>query len=43
MIPTWKFLVWICEYLGIPLMQKPPPPPGKEEEINPEEMTEEQK
>lgn len=22
-LPAWKFLPWICEYLGVPLMEKP--------------------
>jgi transcriptional regulator with XRE-family HTH domain len=29
-IPSWKFLPWIMEFLGIPLRVKDPPPPEED-------------
>ncbi len=42
-IPSWKFLPWVLEYLGVPLMQRPPAPPGEVVEPNVEEMTDEER
>jgi hypothetical protein len=42
-IHTWKFLPWVLEYLGVPLMQKPPSPEEPVAEPNPDEMTDEEK
>jgi hypothetical protein len=41
--PSYKFLPWILEFLGVPLMQRPPAPPVEVPEINPEELTEEER
>jgi len=38
--PAWKFIPWILEFLGIPLMQRPAP--ATPEEPNLEEMTEQE-
>lgn len=40
--PAWKFLPWVMEFLGIPLMIRPPEVKA-EEEINQDEMTDDQK
>lgn len=41
-IPSWKFLPWILEYLGIPLKRRPIVPKAPEVEPNIEEMTPEE-
>jgi len=43
--PSWKFIPWIIDELGYPLMKRPPPPPPEEGEEKPEEpeLTEEEK
>lgn len=41
-IPSWKFLPWILEHLGIPLKRKPIVPKVPEPEPNIEEMTPEE-
>jgi len=38
-IPSWKFLPWIMEFLGVPLRVKDPPPPEEDSETD-EEMKE---
>jgi hypothetical protein len=38
--PAWKFIPWILEFLGVPLMQKPAPPPEPEPDLN--EMSEQE-
>lgn len=38
MLAAWKFLPWVLEYLGVPLMQRPPRPVVPVEEPNPEAM-----
>ena len=43
MLAAWKFLPWVLEYLGIPLMQKPPMPVVPVEEPNPETMEPEER
>ena len=41
--PSWKFIPWIIDNLGLPLMKRPPPPPEEKPEGEEEELTEEQK
>jgi len=43
--PAWKFIPWILDHLGYPLMKRPPPPPpeegeapAEEEELTPEQI-----
>jgi hypothetical protein len=38
MLAAWKFIPWVLEYLGVPLMQRPPRPVELVVEPNPEEM-----
>lgn len=38
MLAAWKFLPWVLEYLGVPLMQRPARPVEPVVEPNPEEM-----
>ena len=40
--PAWKFLPWIMEFLGVPLMIKPPEV-KTDDEPNVDEMTDDQK
>ena len=42
-LPAWKFLPWLMEYLGVPLMQKPPTPADEMKEQDAAEMTEEER
>lgn len=35
-MPSWKFLPWIMEFLGIPLRVKDPPPPAEDSETDKE-------
>ena len=35
-MPSWKFLPWIMEYLGVPMRVKDPPPPEPDSETDPE-------
>lgn len=35
-IPSWKFLPWIMEFLGIPMRIKDPPPPEEDSETDAE-------
>ena len=41
-MPSWKFLPWIMEFLGIPLRIKDPPPPA-EDSVTDDEWDEETK
>lgn len=41
--PSWKFIPWILDNLGMRLMKKPPPPEPEKAEGEEEELTEEQK
>lgn len=43
MFPAWKFLPWVMEYLGVPLMELPPIPPGEVVEPDVTQMTDEEK
>ena len=40
--PAWKFIPWVLDYLGHPLMKKPPPPPEEKPEGEPEEEVDEE-
>ena len=42
-LAAWKFLPWVIEHLGVPLMQRPPTPAEEKIEPDPAEMTEEEK
>jgi len=35
-MPSWKFLPWIMEFLGVPLRVKDPPPPEKDSDTDEE-------
>ena len=35
-IPSWKFIPWIFEFLGVPLTVKEKPPPEPEVQTDPE-------
>lgn len=41
--PSWKFIPWVLDHLGFPLMKRPPPPEPEKAEGEEEEISEEQK